>query len=157
MEPKPVRESVTTMSMVMLPEDANPVGNVHGGVIMKQIDNCAAVVAMRHARTIGLTASIDRIDFHRPCYVGEVLTLKASLNLVGRTSMEIGVRVEAENPLTGDQRHIASAYLTFVALGPDRKPTPVPPLLPETDDEKRRFQEARNRREARLVQCGKSR
>lgn len=150
MEARPVRDSATVMSAVMLPDDANPVGNVHGGAIVKHIDNAAAVAAMRHARTVCLTVSIDRIDFHQPCYVGEVLTCKASLNFAGRTSMEIGVRVEAENPLTGDSRHIASAYLTFVALGPDRKPAPVPPLLPETDDEKRRHERARAKREARL-------
>lgn len=151
MDPKPVKESVTIMSMVMGPNDANTMGNVHGGVIMRQIDNAAGVAAKRHARHNAVTASIDRLDFHHPCYIGDVLTLRASVNLTGRTSMEVGVRAEAENPATGETRHIASAYLTFVALGEDRKPVAVPGILPETDEEVRRRQEAADRRNARLA------
>jgi len=154
-EPKYVRESATYLSMITLPDDANPAGNVHGGVIMKQIDNCAGVTAARHARTNVVTASIDRIDFHKPCYVGDVLTLRASINYVGKTSMEIGCRVEAENIISGETRHIASAYLTYVALK-DGKPTQVPGIVPETEDEKRRLKEAKERRENRLRECEKS-
>ena len=102
MEGKTVSYSRIIMAMQMNPEDANPAGNVHGGVIMKYIDTAAGVVAIRHARKIAVTASIDRLDFHFTVYVGDILILKASLNLVGRSSMEVGVRVEAENILTGE-------------------------------------------------------
>ena len=150
MDPKAVRESLGQMSLMMQPDDANPVGNIHGGVILKHIDTCGALTALRHARSNVVTASIDRVDFHSPCYVGNLLILKSSLNRTGRTSMEIGVRVEAENVITGERRHIASAYLTFVALDGKGKPTPVPAVLPETEDEQRRFREAAARRELRL-------
>ena len=155
MEPKLVRESVTFMSMMMLPDDANAVGNVHGGVILKQVDTCGGVVAARHARANVVTASIDRVDFHNPCYVGNLLVLKGSLNHVGRSSMEIGVRVEAENVITGERKHIASAYLTFVALDANRRPMPVPPLSLETETEKRRCREAEARRAQRLQERSK--
>ena len=127
MDGKYVKDSVTYMSMVMLPDDANPAGNVHGGVIMKQINNCGGVCAVRHSRSNAVTASIDRIDFHNPCHVGDLLILKASINYVGKTSMEVGVRVEAEGVLRGECRHIASAYLTYVALDKAGKPTENPP------------------------------
>jgi len=138
------------MAQVMLPQDANPAGNVHGGVIMKLIDTAAAVVAGRHARCNTVTASIDRLDFHHPVFVGDLLFLKASMNQAGKSSMELGVRVEAENLVTGVVRHTASAYLTFVALGADGKPRPVPALVLETDEEKRRNQDAQSRRQLRL-------
>jgi len=138
------------MAQVMLPQDANPAGNVHGGVIMKLIDTAAAVVSSRHARANTVTASIDRLDFHSPVLVGDLLFLKACMNMVGRTSMEVGVRVEAENYITGELRHTASAYLTFVALGKDGKPVEVLPLITETEDERRRLQEALMRRKTRL-------
>lgn len=150
MEGKPVKESAVTMAVQMNPEDANPVGNVHGGVIMKYIDTAAGVVAIRHARKICVTASIDRLDFHHPVFVGDVLILKAGLNFVGSTSLEVGVRVEAENLLTGKVRHTASAYLTFVALDENGRPSSVPPLITETDDERRRCDEAQVRRSQRL-------
>ena len=111
MNGKTVQESAVTIAQVMIPQDTNPSGNVHGGIIMKLIDTAAAVVASRHARSNVVTASIDRLDFHHPVFVGDLLILKASLNLVGRTSMEIGVRVEAENLKSGEVRHTASAYL----------------------------------------------
>lgn len=152
MESKPVSASATYMSMIMLPNDANVAGNVHGGVIMKQIDNCAGVAAARHAHSNVVTASIDRIDFHNPCFIGDLLILKASINYVGKSSMEVGVRVEAENVVLGSCRHIASAYLTFVSLNPHGRPMPVPPLIPETDDEKRRLAEGQARREHRLAE-----
>jgi uncharacterized protein (TIGR00369 family) len=152
MEGKTVGESRVTMAAVMNPEDANPAGNVHGGVVMKYVDTAAGVVAIRHARKIAVTASIDRLDFHHPVYIGNLLILKAAVNLVGKTSMEIGVRVEAENPLTGEVRHTASAYLTFVALDEQGGPSSVPPLICETDDDRRRNCEAQMRRETRLAQ-----
>lgn len=140
-----------TMALQMNPEDANPVGNVHGGVIMKYVDTAAGSVAVRHARGNCVTASIDRLDFHHPVFVGNLLILKASLNYVGRSSMEVGVRVEAEDLLTGEIRHTASAYLTFVALSKEGRPSKgLPPLLPETEDEKRRNCEAAIRRARRL-------
>jgi uncharacterized protein (TIGR00369 family) len=152
MEGKTVRESQITMAIQMNPEDANPVGNVHGGVIMKYVDTAAGAVAIRHARKICVTASIDRLDFHNPVYVGDLLILKASITMVGRTSVEVGVRVEAEDLLTGKVRHTASAYLSFVALDGKGTPTQVPPLILETEDENRRNCEAQIRRQARLSQ-----
>jgi uncharacterized protein (TIGR00369 family) len=147
---KTVKESQLTMSQMMTPQDINPAGNVHGGVIMKLIDTAAGLVANRHTRSNTVTASIDRLDFHHPVFVGDLVTFKASMNYAGTTSMELGVRVEAENVFTGEVRHTASAYLTFVALDANGKPKPVPPLIPETDEEKRRNREAKERREARL-------
>ena len=145
-----VSDSATIMTHRPLPEDANPAGNVHGGVILKQIDLAGAVCAMRHARGQSVvTASIDRMEFKAPVHVGELMLLHASVNMVGRNSMEIGVRVEVENLFTGEVRHAASAYLTFVALGPDRKPTPVPDLILETSTHERRNREAQMRRQLR--------
>jgi acyl-CoA hydrolase len=152
MEGKPVSETIITMAVQMNPEDANPAGNVHGGVIMKYVDTAAGVVAIRHGRKIAVTASIDRLDFHYPVFVGDLLILKACLNFVSRTSMEVGVRVEAENLLTGEVRHTASAYLTFVALDKNGKPTEVPQLILETEEEKRRNCEAQIRRDQRVAQ-----
>ncbi|MGO9612906.1 MAG: acyl-CoA thioesterase [Dissulfurispiraceae bacterium] len=149
MQEKRVSETSVEMAQVMLPQDANPAGNVHGGVIMKLIDTAASVVASRHSRCNAVTASIDRLDFHSPVFVGDLLLLKACLNLVSKTSMEIGVRVEAENYLTGEVRHTASAYLTFVALDKNGRPSEVASLILETDDEKRRHHEALTRRATR--------
>jgi len=125
-------------------------GNMHGVVIMKHIDDAAGMVALRHAGRNVVTASIDRLDFHNPAFIGNLLTFQACLNRVGKTSMEIGVRVEAENPASGKTSHVASAYLTFVALGDDQRPTPVPPLTLETVIENRRNREAINRHKVRL-------
>ncbi|OQX10816.1 MAG: acyl-CoA thioesterase [Desulfobulbaceae bacterium A2] len=132
----------SVFSHVMMPFHANTAGNVHGGHIMKFIDDAAYVIATRHARSNTVTASIDRLDFHRPVHVGDLLTLKASLNHTGRSSMEIGVRVEAENLQSGAIRHIASAYLTFVALDSKGQPTPVPQLRAVGTAALRRQQEA---------------
>jgi uncharacterized protein (TIGR00369 family) len=150
MEDKKVKDSSVIMSHAVSPQDTNVAGNVHGGVIMKHIDTAAGVVAARHARCNAVTASIDRLDFHNPAFIGELLTIKASLNLVGKTSMEIGARVEAENPFTGEKRHIASAYLTFVALDENHQPQEIAPLILEDADERRRNQEAIERRKIRL-------
>jgi uncharacterized protein (TIGR00369 family) len=150
MEGKRTNESSIVMAQQMNPQDANPAGNVHGGVIMKLIDTAAGVVAMRHSRSNAVTASIDRLDFHDPVFIGDVLTLKSCLNLVGRTSMEVGVRVEAENLRTGEIRRTASAYLTYVALDENGHPLEIPPLILETEDEKRRNCEAKARRDMRI-------
>ena len=152
METKRAQDSIVIMSQLMNPQDANIAGNVHGGVIMRLIDNAGGVAAFRHARANVVTASIDRLDFHNPVFIGDFVTLKACVNFVGKTSLEVGVRVEAENLQTGVKRHTASAYLTFVALDTNGHPLPLHPLLLETDEEKRRNQEAIYRREARLAE-----
>ena len=157
MQPKSVNDSKLTMNIQMNPEHANPVGNVHGGVIMHYVDTAAGVSAIRHARSNCVTASIDRLDFHFPVFVGDLLILKASVNMVGRTSMEVGVRVEAENLLTGEVRHTASAYLTFVALDSSGKPTDVPGLKLETQDDARRHCEAETRKKLRLAEKARER
>jgi len=145
-------ETAVQMAQMMLPSHANPVGNVHGGEIMKMIDDAAGAVAIRHARGNVVTASIDRIDFREPVYVGNFVLLRASVNCVGTSSMEIGVRVEAEDLRTGQVRHTASAYLTFVALDPSGRPVPVPPLVLETEEQRRRCEagELRKQERARL-------
>jgi len=150
MQGKRISESSAIMVQPMSPQDANPAGNVQGGIIMRLIDEAGGIVAHRHARTNVVTASVDRIDFLHPVYIGDVVFLKASLNLVGKTSMEVGVRVESENPLTGETRHTASAFLTYVALDKTGRPVEVSRLILETDEEKRRNREAQARREARL-------
>jgi acyl-CoA hydrolase len=150
--PKSVAYSRVTMSHMMLPQDANPAGIVHGGVVMKHIDDAAGVVALRHTRCNVVTASIDRLDFHNPAFIGNLLTLQASLNLVGTTSMEVGVRVQTEDLRTGEIRHTASAYLTFVALDDQVRPRPVPPLLLDTDEDRRRNRQAQDRRRVRLAE-----
>lgn len=152
MKPKKGSESRTLMTYRVLPQDTNPAGNLHGGVLLKQLDLVAATAAMRHARKPVVTASIDRMNFLRPAYVGELISLYANVNMVGRTSMEIGVRVEAENLITGETRHTNSAYLTFVAIGEDGRPSPVPPLILETGVDHRRNREAQERRAMRKME-----
>ncbi|MBN1382423.1 MAG: acyl-CoA thioesterase [Deltaproteobacteria bacterium] len=152
MEGKKVGDTSVVMAQMMNPQDANPAGNVHGGVIMKLIDTAAGSVAVRHGRCNAVTASIDRLDFHNPVFVGDFVTLRASLNFVGRSSMEVGIRVESENLLTGERRHTVSAYMTFVALDQAGRPVILPSLILETEDEKRRNREAIARRTARRVE-----
>ena len=152
MEEKRIGDNSVVMAQVMNPEDANPVGNIHGGVIMKLIDTVAGVAAMRHAKMLTVTASIDRLDFYHPVFIGDFLMLTASVNFVGKTSMEVGVRVESENLLTGKKCHTSSAYLTFVAIDRNNHPIPLPPLVLETDEQKRRNREALSRREMRLAE-----
>lgn len=149
MRPKSVSESKVQMAQVMFPPDANQAGNVHGGSIMKLIDTAAGIVAVRHCRTNVVTASMDRLDFHEPVFIGELVILCAAINYVGGTSMEVGVRVEAENLLTGKVRHTNSAYLTMVSLDEERRPTKAPDIVPETDEEKRRFKEGQARAQRR--------
>ena len=138
------------MSRTMLPSDANPYGNVHGGEVMKLIDAVAGAAATRHSRARVVTARIDELSFLAPVYVGHLVTAKASVNHVGKTSMEVGVRVEAEDMLTGNVVHVASAYLVFVATDEHGKPVPLPPITAETDDERRRMAAAEARRSLRL-------
>ncbi len=138
------------MTQQMLPSDANPFGNVHGGAIMRLIDSAAGACAGRHARERVVTARIDELSFLAPVYVGDLVYAKASVNDVGRTSLEVGVRVEAENVLTGAIVHVSSAYLVCVAIDETGRPVPVPPLLAETPDERRRREAARTRRARRL-------
>jgi acyl-CoA hydrolase len=146
---KTVSESRVEMAQAMFPVDANQAGNVFGGTIMKLIDTAAGIAAHRHCRTNVVTASMDRLDFHQPVFIGELVVLRASINYVGKTSMEVGVRVEAENLTTGEVRHTNSAYLTMVSLDKDRKPAPVPKIVPQTKEEKRRFQEGKLRAQQR--------
>ena len=132
-----------------MPTDGNILGNVFGGAIMRYMDEVAGIVALHHARKLVVTASIDRMDFYAPVYVGNLLVLKAAVNYVGRTSMEVGVRIEAEDALTGASTHTGSCYLTFVALDGDRRPTTIEPVTPVTSEEKRRYKEALARRKLR--------
>jgi uncharacterized protein (TIGR00369 family) len=152
MDKKPVQATSLTMAHQTLPQDANPAGNVHGGVIMRHIDTAGGVVAIRHARGNAVTASVDRLDFLAPVFVGDLIIVKASLNHVGSTSMEVGARVEAENLFTGDVRHCASAYITYVALDNNGRPKQVPELILETEEEKRRNTEAQARRTMRQAE-----
>ncbi len=146
---RPVSESAMTTVRLMMPTDANVVGNVFGGAIMRYMDEIAAIVAFRHARRLVVTASIDRMNFYRPVYVGNLLMLKCAVNYVGRTSMEVGVRIESEDLLKGDTTHTGSCYLTYVAIDENGRPVPIPPVIPHTRDEKRRFRAAEARRRRR--------
>lgn len=134
----------------MLPQHSNNLGLVFGGVILAMMDTASAVSAIRHARTTCVTASVDRVDFREPIHLGDLVIMKCSVNYVGRTSMEVGVRVEAEDLQTGNRRHTNSCYLTFVAIDRNGKPIEVPRLVPETDDEIRRYEAAKARRKRRL-------
>lgn len=149
METRTVGQTKTVVSQLMLPTDANPSGQVHGGAIMKLVDTVGGVVAMRHSRLRAVTARMDEMSFLHPVFVGDLLILKASVNNVGRTSMEVGVRVEAENLRTGVVTHTASAYMLYVALDDEGKPTEVPRLVSETEDEVRRKAAAQRRKAAR--------
>jgi acyl-CoA hydrolase len=150
LRPRAVRESQHETSELMMPQDANLVGHVFGGVMLSMMDKTAAIAAFRHARAACVTASIDRVDFRLPIYVGDLVVMKASVNFAGRTSMEVGVRVEAEELVTGRRRHTNSCYVTFVAIDRNGRPIEVPPLVPETPDEIRRHAAAMARRQRRL-------
>lgn len=140
------------LAHLMQPADANFMGNIHGGVVMKLIDEAAGACAHRYSRTKVVTAAIDRIDFHFPVKVGDLVHLRANVNYTGRTSMEVGVRVEAENLESGVVLHTNSAYLVFVALGDDDRPIPVPPLTPKTDEQRAWYAAAERRRHERLAE-----
>jgi acyl-CoA hydrolase len=147
---KTVKQSQHESSELMMPGDANNLGHIFGGVILSMMDKTAAIAAFRHSRASVVTASIDRVDFREPIHLGDLVVMKASVNFAGRTSMEVGVRVEAEELLTGRRRHTNSCYLTFVAVDRNGRPIEVPALVPETPDEMRRFEAAKERRARRL-------
>ena len=146
------RESETVFTELMMPHHANILGNVFGGHILALVDRVAAVAAIRHAHRECVTVSVDKVDFREPIHVGELVTAKARVNFAGRTSMEVGVKVLAENVLTGDVRHTNSCYVTYVALDEQGKPAAVPPIVPETPDEKRRYERAAKRRTSRVME-----
>ncbi|MGO9011768.1 MAG: acyl-CoA thioesterase [Bryobacteraceae bacterium] len=151
MQGKPVRESASEYSELALPIDANGWGHVLGGKVMHLVDLAAAMAAMRHARRGVVTAAVDSLHFLHPVNIGELIMLRSAVNRVFRSSMEVGVRVVTENLLTGSQRHTCSAYLTFVAMDENGVPAEIPPVIPETEVEHRRFREAGERREYRLA------
>ena len=149
LSPKPVSASQTVFSKTMLPSDANPSGNVHGGEIMRLIDECGGAAAARHARKRVVTARVDELSFVAPVYVGNLVTARASVNDVGTKSMEVGVRVDAEDLLTGKTVHVSSAYLVFVAIDEDGRTTALPPVIAESVEERSRMAAAKLRRERR--------
>ena len=150
MKPKTPAESLTTMAQVMQITDANNAGFVHGGSIMKLVDSAAGVAAMRHAQRRVVTAQVDSLSFHAPVHIGDVLSLSACVTQAWTSSMEVEVTVYREDPVTGDEDHTTTAYLTMVALDDHGRPVAVPPVSPETPDEQRRQREAETRRSARI-------
>ncbi len=150
MGPKPVAASQVITTNLVLPNDTNQLGNLLGGTLMHWIDIAAAIAAQRHSDRVCVTASVDELNFHHPIKLGDVVTLQASVNRAFRTSMEIGVIVTAESRSGRESRRANNAYLTFVAIDSAGSPVPVPPVVPETEDEKRRYEEALARRELRL-------
>lgn len=146
-----VTETELTLTQFMQPEHSNSLGNVHGGVILKLCDECGGIIASRHARHPAVTVTVDSVTFHEPVLLGRLLLVRGRVTWVGRTSIEVELRVEAEDLFTGVRTHTNSAYFVYVALGEDRRPTRVPPLLLQTDDERRRFEQGRLRQEARLA------
>ena len=149
---RPVAESMVEMTEIIYPNDANPMGKLMGGRVMHWVDSCAAIAAGRHARTQVVTASVDQLNFHRPVPVGGVIVLLSSVNYAGHTSMEVGVKVFHEDRATGRREHVVSAYLTFVSLDSvTGNPRPVAKVVPETKDEKRRYADAKRRRENRVA------
>jgi len=150
MEAKPVRESASEYLELALPNDANGLGNVLGGKVMHLVDLAAAMAGMRHARKPIVTASVDSLHFLHPVHIGELIMLRSSVNRVFRSSMEIGVKVMTEKLLTGERLHTCSAYLTFVAIDAAGRAIAIPQVIPETEDEVRRYRQAGERREYRL-------
>ena len=144
-------DSEVMLAQLMLPEDANPSGDVHGGVVMKLVDTAAGLAAIRHARSRAVTVAMDSMTFEAPVHIGDLLHLVARMTWTGRTSMEIEVVVEAEHVLTGDRRRTSTAYLVYVALDADGKPRPVPPLTPVTDEDRARWAAAERRQAVRLA------
>lgn len=157
MKSKLVINSATIISLVALPRDSNHYGFVYGGTVMGLVDQAAYAAAIRHARRTVVTVCMDQMTFLRPIYIGDIITVKASVNYVGRTSMEVGVRIETERLKTGEVEHVGSAYITMVALDENGKPCAVPELHPESCVEKRRFHEAQDRRELQLARAGRKR
>jgi uncharacterized protein (TIGR00369 family) len=148
--PKPIRAARITLSQLMHPEHANLLGNVHGGWIMKLVDEAGALACMRHAQRKVVTVTIDSMDFRQPIRIGDVVILNAEVSYTGRTSMEATVQVHAENPVTGEQTHTNTAYLVYVALDDAGRPTLVPQLLAETEEEKQKMAQAQERQQRRL-------
>tara|TARA_Y100001968_G_scaffold28508_1_gene22060 strand:+ start:6574 stop:7044 length:471 start_codon:yes stop_codon:yes gene_type:complete len=142
---KYVKDSYVIMHELILPNDTNNLNTVFGGKVMQYMDLCAAMSAYKFARTAVVTASVDRLDFLAPASVGDMLILKSSINYSHNSSMEVGVRIDAENVKTGKRRHTASAYLTFVSLDENGKPQKIDDIIPESDDEKRRYEEGKQR------------
>ncbi len=149
--PRPVAKSASELSELALPNDANHLGNLIGGKVMHLVDIVGAIAATRHARHPCVTVSVDYMTFLHPIHIGELIQLKSSVNRAFNTSMEVGVKVWVENLATGERRHTSSAYLTFVAVGENGHPTKVAPVIAESEDERRRFDEAGKRRELRLA------
>ncbi len=152
MDPRPVSDSCSVLAHWMGITDANSAGNVHGGTVMKLADEAAGLAAIKHCRQRVVTVAMDRMNFLYPIFVGELVTLRAMVNAAWRTSMEVGVRVEAENPRTGETRHTNTAYLTMVSLDDSGNPTPVPAARAVTGSEQRRMREAELRRNNRLTE-----
>ncbi len=152
MDPKPVSESCAMLTHWMGVTDANSAGNIHGGTIMKLADECAALAAIKHARQRVVTVGMDRMDFLVAILVGDLVTFRATVNAAWRSSMEVGVSVEAENPRSGSRRHTNTAYLTMVALDSEGRPAPVPPLTASSPVQRRRMREAELRRANRLAE-----
>jgi acyl-CoA hydrolase len=148
---KSPNESLVIMTELVLPSHTNALGTIFGGQIMSWVDIAAAISAGRHSRRSVVTASIDALHFLAPVRLGHYVHIRASVNFASRTSMEVGVRVDSENPITGEITHCSTAYTTFVALDDHGRPTPIPPIIPSTADEKRRFEAAKKRREARVT------
>lgn len=144
--PKPVSASRVTLSLLATPESRNLFGNVHGGWILRQVDEAAYVSAARHAGNHAVTASIERVDFRSPIRIGDLVKLSCEVHWVGRTSMQVGVHIEAEDILTGQVRHTNSCFLTYVAIDKDLKPVPVPGLILETEEDEKHWREAEARR-----------
>lgn len=153
--PRSVADSQVRFSAAMNPAQANPLGDVHGGVIMKLVDEAGGYAATKHARNIAVTVAVDTMTFLSPVHVGDLLTLSASVNWVGHTSIEVGVRVEAENVITGKVTHTNSAYLVYVALDRYGVPTPVPPLRVTTREEEQRWKQGAARQAHRLAQANR--
>ncbi|NOY99004.1 MAG: acyl-CoA thioesterase [Chloroflexi bacterium] len=150
--PKPMRASRISIAQLMQPGQANNLGNVHGGWIMKLVDEAGALACMRHAQRRVVTVAIDQMVFRQPIRIGDLIILTAEVTYAGHTSMEVEVQVVAENPITGERTHTNTAYLVYVALDDDGKPVHVPPLLAENPAEKRRVEQAKERQERRLAQ-----
>src|SRR5690349_11149921 len=148
--PNPISGSRITLSQLMHPEHANLLGNVHGGWIMKLVDEAGALTCMRHAQRKVVTVTIDSMDFRQPIRIGDLVILNAEVSYTGRTSMEAAVEVHAENPITGEQMHTNTAYLVYVALDDSGRPTPVPQLLAETEEEKQKLEQGQIRQQQRL-------
>ena len=148
---KRVSASRVEMVEVVLPQDANVLGNILGGRVMHLVDIAAAIAAHRHSNSHVVTASVDYVDFRSPIRIGELIILRARVNRAFRTSMEVGVKVFSENVLTGERKHTTTAYVTFVAIDETGRPKPVPPLILETSEDRRRFREALGRRRIRLA------